>query len=149
MKEVLMELLGAYICCTGFAVIFRTKKKRLFLSGISAVVGWAVCCMVEVHTDSIFTIYFMGAATVTLFSEIMARVTKAPATVYLIPGLLPLVPGGSLYYTTHALVMGDEAGAALHGNNTALAALGIAFGLVVVSVIIHYYNEFKLRKKVA
>lgn len=147
MTDALLQILGAFISCVGFAIIYRAKKKRLILSGLSAALGWAVCCIVQSQTDAIFTIYFIGAAVVTLFSEVMARVTKAPATIYLVPGLLPMVPGGSLYYTTYALVTGDKAGANYYGARTALAAIGIAFGLVVVSVIMHYYNEFKLRKR--
>ena len=147
MMDYLLQILGAFISCVGFAIIFRTKKKRLILSGLSAALGWAACCIVQSQTESVFTIYFVGAAFVTLFSEIMARMTKAPATIYLVPGLLPMVPGGSLYYTTYALVVGNKADVAFYGIKTALAAIGIAFGLVVVSVIMHYYNEFKLGKR--
>ncbi len=146
MIEILLEILGAFLCTVGFAIFYRTKKKRLLLVGLSAAFGWTVCCVVEFYTDSIFLIYLMGAAAVTLYSEVMARLTKTPATVYLVPGLLPQFPGGSLYYTTYALVVGNHGDAKVHGMNTALAALGIAFGLVVVSVIMHYYNEFKLKK---
>lgn len=149
MTDALLQILGAFISCVGFAIIYRTKKNRLFLSGLTAALGWAACCVVQSQTESVFTIYFIGAAFVTLFSEVMARVTKAPATIYLVPGLLPMVPGGSLYYTTYALVTGDESGAAYYGTRTALAAIGIAFGLVVVSVIMHYYNEIKLKRRTA
>ena len=146
MTDIITQIIGAFISCVGFAIIYRAKKNRLLLGGLSAALGWAVCCIVQTQTDSIFTIYFAGAAFVTLFSEILARITKAPATIYLIPGLLPMVPGGSLYYTTYALVTSNKADASAYGTKTALAAIGIAFGLVVVSVIMHYYNEFKLRK---
>lgn len=147
MTDALLQILGAFISCVGFAIIYRTKKNRLFLSGLSAAVGWAACCIVQTQTESVFTIYFIGAAVVTLFSEVMARITKAPATIYLVPGLLPMVPGGSLYYTTYALVTGNRQDAGFFGTKTALAAIGIAFGLVVVSVVMHYYNEFKWRKR--
>lgn len=144
--EMLTQVLGAFISCIGFAIIYRTKKNRLILCGLSAALGWAVCYLVQTQTSTVFTIYFSGAAFVTLFSEIFARITKTPATIYLVPGLLPMVPGGSLYYTTHSLVMGDQASAKIHGTNTLLAALGIALGLVVVSVVTHYYNDYKIKK---
>ncbi len=145
--ESLIEVISSFFVGIGFALMFRTKKKRLLLCGVSAALGWAVCCGVEVFTDNIFIQYFIGAAMVTLFAEVMARVTKTPATVYLLPGLIPAVPGGSLYYTTFAIVTGDRAGVAVHSKATGLAALGIAFGLVVISVVVYCYYEIKNRKR--
>lgn len=146
MTEMIIQIIGAFFACIGFSIIYQTKRNRLFLCGLSAALAWAVCCLAHLKTDNIFLIYFTGAAFVTLFSEILARITKAPATIYLIPGILPMVPGGSLYYTTYALVTGDSEGVGYYGERTILAAVGIAFGLVVVSVIMYYYNGYKAKK---
>jgi len=38
------------------------------------------------------------AILITIYSEIWARVLKTPATTILMPTVIPLIPGGSLYY---------------------------------------------------
>lgn len=48
-----------------------------------------------------------GLHGVCLWSEGMARVRKAPANIFMIPGIIPLLPGGALYYTMSALIGGD------------------------------------------
>ena len=63
----------------------------------------------------------------------MARVMKAPATIFLIVGIIPLVPGGGLYYTMEALLSGDTALFAQTGLETAACAGAIAVGVSMVS----------------
>lgn len=143
MVNVLIEMLAAFASCVGFSVIYQTRPKRLFWCGFGAAITWGICRLTECYTDNLFINYLLAAAFGTIVSEILARHTKTPATVYLIPTLLPMVPGGSLYYTTFAIVAGNHADARYYGQRTALAALGIAVGLVIVSVVVYYYNEYK------
>ncbi|MCR4955305.1 MAG: threonine/serine exporter family protein [Lachnospiraceae bacterium] len=146
MTKVLIEMFGAFIAGIGFSIIYNTRGKRLIWCGLNGALAWGACCAAAVFTDSIFVQYMIAAAAGTLFSEIVARLTKAPATIYLIPGLLPMVPGGSLYYTTYALVTSNEADAAFFGKQTAVCAFGLAVGLVIISVGMYYINEVLLRK---
>ncbi len=41
---------------------------------------------------------------VCLWSELMARKLKAPTNIFMIPGIIPLLPGGTLYYTMEAML---------------------------------------------
>ncbi|MBE5906162.1 MAG: threonine/serine exporter [Lachnospiraceae bacterium] len=143
MLRVFIEMLTASIACFGFSIIYQARPNRLVLCGLSGGITWGVCCLAREFNDNLFIYYMIAAAFGTLLSEFLARRTKCPATIFLIPALLPMVPGGSLYYTTYAVVTGDHKGAVYYGQNTALAALGIAVGLVTVSVLMYYYNEFK------
>ena len=44
-------------------------------------------------------------------SEIAARLGRAPAINFLTPTIIPLVPGGLLYYTVHFYIVGEQASA--------------------------------------
>ena len=68
-------------------------------------------------------------------AEIFARVLKTPATVLLIIGIIPLVPGGGIYYTMEALVNGDMAMFARFGLETVASAGAIAVGSSLVSAV--------------
>ena len=78
----------------------------------------------------------MAAAMITtIYAEIMARVLKAPVAIYSNPSIIPLVPGGSLYYTMAALMAGDQQEFIARGTDTLMTALGIAVGIIAISVI--------------
>ena len=73
----------------------------------------------------------MGAG----FSEICARLTKVPVPVYMVPCVIPLVPGSALYATMFNFVSGNHAAAADAALKTLVVALGISGGIVIASVI--------------
>ncbi len=87
------------------------------------------------------------ATIVTLYAELLARLVKAPATVFLIPSIIPLVPGGRLYYTMRAIVDGNEIKAKIFAKQTLVIALGIAVGIVIVSLVFYHISHKHIRYK--
>ena len=43
--------------------------------------------------------FFVASVVLTIYAEILARVVKCPATLFLVTAAVPLIPGGSLYNT--------------------------------------------------
>jgi uncharacterized membrane protein YjjB (DUF3815 family) len=124
----------------GFSVLFGAHPKRLLYATLAGMVCTSAYVLVDNITalsgfGGLFLASLAGGAACTLYSEIMARVLKTPATVFLIPGLIPMVPGGSLYYTMAFLVQGDYETAAGKGIDTLCVCLGISAGIVIMSVI--------------
>ena len=69
------------------------------------------------------------------YSEIAAKIAKTPATVFLLPALIPLVPGGSAYYAMLALVQNQFSIMRQYALVTAQWAMGLSAGICVVAVI--------------
>ena len=65
----------------------------------------------------------------------MARVEKAPATVFQTVAVFPIIPGAALYYTMYGLVMADLSFAWDRGLNLALSCFGIVLGFMLVEVL--------------
>ena len=84
---------------------------------------------------------FMGvllaAMTAGLFSEVLARIIRAPVLLSLVPTLVPLIPGSDLYYTTSFLLRGQSAEFAQRGQSLLWQAGAIAFGIILVSCVTH------------
>ena len=53
----------------------------------------------------------------------------------MIPAIIPLGPGGSLYYALASAVRGNLPEAKLYGSQTAQAALAIAAGISFVAAL--------------
>ena len=86
------------------------------------------------------------ALAATVYAEIMARVTKAPATPILACSIIPLVPGGKLYYTTYYFVMGENE--LFRESLGALLSIagGLAVGIILISAIVYEFNRFKFKQ---
>ena len=64
------------------------------------------------------------------FSRTMAVVRRNPATVYLLCGIFPLVPGAGIYYTAYYLITKESALFSAKGLETFEIALAIVFGII-------------------
>lgn len=145
MSEVIRTVVSGMIGTLGFTLLFRSNKNRVFIS----TVGGAVTCFVYVIACSFFEHELMQnlfpALAATVFAEVMARLTKAPATPILACSIIPLVPGGKLYYTTYYFVVGEME--SFYDSLVALLriASGLAVGIIIVSVAVHEINRHKFR----
>jgi len=97
----------------------------------------------EYYTRDLFLTNFVATLFAAFFAEFLARWKKAPATVFLIPAIIPFVPGASLYFTMNYLVSGDMANAASKGTDALLIFLGIAVGLSVITLIFQLIYPIK------
>ncbi|MFR5760910.1 MAG: threonine/serine exporter family protein [Oscillospiraceae bacterium] len=79
------------------------------LAALGGALCWGAYLLAGVWTQSVFVQSFSASAVTAVWSEILARVKKTPAQQYLIVGLIPLVPGATLYYAMSAVVQQDWA----------------------------------------
>ena len=104
-----------------------------------------------VWTQSVFVQSFAASAVTAVWSEILARVKKTPAQQYLIVGLIPLVPGATLYYAMSAVVQQDWAQAQFHGYRVTAFVLGIAAGvsltLSLFEMLLHAVRHAHAKKQ--
>ena len=77
-----------------------------------------------------------GQAFLTAFAaEIFARVFKAPTTVFLLPGCIALVPGGTLYYTMNNLLSQNYVEAGKYLLTTVVVGVAIGAGIILASLL--------------
>lgn len=148
MKDALIQIAMAGIGTLGFSIYFRVREKNVVASTFAGIIGWAVYLLVFHFTSKLFFANFVASFVVYIFSEIMARILKAPSNIYLIPGIIPLLPGGALYYMMHNIVEGNWQGILSEGEKTASITFGIAAGILAGTVIFTYISKEKEKKKV-
>ena len=90
----------------------------------------------------------IAAFVVCLWAELMARVRKAPATIFLIPGIIPLLPGGALYYAMSGMINKEQMLFVGKGMETIYIAVGIVGGIQFASEIVRVMmRDFGKTKK--
>ena len=137
MKDCIQILMGA-MGTFGFALFTHTRMKLLPAATGGGLLAWAVYLAVYHLSPSLFLSNFVAAVAVYIWSEVMARIMKAPVTIFLVPGIIPLLPGSYLYYTTLALLNDETAQFQQHGVNTIAVTMGIACGIVITSIVATY-----------
>ena len=87
----LIQVCAVFIGCSAFAVLYKVKPKRIIFCGIGASCTWLAYALTSMATENVLLISIAAAAFATLFAETFARITKAPATIYLIPSIFPQI----------------------------------------------------------
>ncbi len=143
MKEFVIPLLTAALATFGFSILFYVHPRHLLLATLGGTLTTAVYLLVGHFMEGEMIPSLIAAAVGAGFSEICARTTKVPVPVYMLPCVIPLVPGSGLYATMFNLVTGDYSNAFSTGLVTLQVALGIAGGIMAVSIVSIFFRPRK------
>ena len=92
-----VQTIGAFLAVISFSLILELPRKYVALAGGIGAAGWLVYLLVEAAAGSVIAAAFLSSLLVALSSHIFARIFKSPVTVFLVAGILPSVPGTSIY----------------------------------------------------
>lgn len=141
-----MNALLAFIGSFATSLTFNIKGHKLVFAGFSGLIGYFVYSVVfHITGHSNFAI-LIGATAVGLYSETAARVLKSPATVFSIPGILPLVPGIAAYEMIRFLVGSEPVSAVGKLTETLGGAGAIAFGIMLVTAVFRSVTGTRSKK---
>ena len=85
----------------GYAFVYNIPKRLIPLAVLTGACGWLVYSQ---FPQQPITGCFLAALTVGVLSEILSRLFKDAATLFILPGILPLVPGARMYRMILALM---------------------------------------------
>ena len=122
-SQYILPCLCAFAGCIGFTLVFNIHGPGKLIGGFGGALGWLVYLL----GGKTILAGFFAAMAISLFSEIMARIRRCPVTGYQLVALLPLVPGGGVYYAMSYCLAGDTG----QFLNTLLDTLGMAAALAV------------------
>ncbi len=141
MQIVILKLIMSALCACGFSILFYTRPRRLPLASLCGVITCGVYIGVQYLLGGEFIPNMAAAFVGAIYSEIIARVTKAPVPVYLTPCMIILVPGSLLYKTMNYFISGAYGEAGSCALTTLAVAAGIAGGIMAASVCGMVYSR--------
>ena len=142
---IIVRLITSITGTLGFSLIFKLRAKRL---GWAALGGFTTAIVYELAI--VLGAVPMVAAVASslymaLYSEVFARILRAPAVIFLFLCAIPIVPGRGLYYTIYHLMFYNEAEFLSNAKNTLGIALGIAVGVSFASILIGFITHIAQR----
>lgn len=147
----LIRLVTSFICSAAFAVLFKASPRHLAAAGASGALAYFVYHVTIALGGGVFAAAFLSTSAGAVFAEVYARLRRTPVIVILSGAIIPIVPGGDLYYTMQHALSGNGAVALEYFVRTMSIALGIAGGIVVVAVLCRIFfdklAEYKRKHK--
>jgi uncharacterized membrane protein YjjB (DUF3815 family) len=143
-----LKIAAVFCMATSVGVLYRIPRSLLLYGSLTGVLGWLVMRGTVSAGGNLIMADFFGSVVVGLSAELLARLLRTPATIFIIPGFIPLVPGGEAYTTMVHLVSGQYNDGVAMGMKTILTGGAIAFGLFVSSTIYHLVINYHMENNV-
>jgi len=125
-----VQFIIAMVATISFSILFTAPKKELFFCGITGAIGWLVYCVLTKNNVNLVLASGIATFCLTIFARCLAVLRKKPVTIYLLPGIFPLVPGAGIYYTAYYLFIGNTQMSGFKGLETLEIAGAIVFGII-------------------
>ena len=144
MEFYIIQTMMGMIGSVGFATLFGIMDRKLIGIALGGGAGWAVYLLCTANGHSMFAGLLVASLFVAAFSEILARVLKAPVILLLVPMLIPEIPGGDLYYAMYDLVQRNFADFGNSANKVLVEAGAIALGIILASYIAKFVRNIRI-----
>ena len=96
------------VAIIGFGLYFEIPKRYLLPAGLIALISWAVYLFSDSLGLSAAWASFFAALVSDFCAYFCARTLKAPVILFLLGGILPLVPGVGIYRAVYNIIYGTE-----------------------------------------
>ena len=139
----MLNMFSCFLATMGFAIMFNIPRNKIIPAGITGAIAGFVYFLVLNYSKSETTALFFASITLSLVSEVLARMLKCPATLFSICALISFVPGGKMYYTMLEIVANNLNMALINGITTIVQACALVIGYVIISGLSHALQSLK------
>lgn len=132
MNELLIQGAAAFLAVLGFSVILDVPGRFLLCAAACGGASWLAYYLSLEKSPSLIAAAFLSSLTAAVLSHLFARWQKAPVTVFLVAGILPAVPGASIYRSVYNVIQGEADLANLYLMQTVQIAGAMALAIFIV-----------------
>ena len=130
--DAVIQVIAGSLGTLGFGILFNIRGRKLVFGCLGGLISWALYIAFSLFVPSEILIYLLVSISTSISSEIMAAMLKTPTTTFLIISLIPLIPGGSLYYALSHAFEGDLNSFLTRALYTLQLASALSIGIILV-----------------
>jgi len=134
--DIIIQLIVSFFATAGIAIIFNVPRKTLLHCGLVGVIGWIIYYILTEQGMDVVKASFFGSFVIAIVAHLYARRFKIPMIIFIVGGIIPLVPGGMAYNAMRNVVEDDYLQGLQYGLKAFLITGAIVIGLVFAEVII-------------
>lgn len=140
----IFKIMAVLLISVSVGILYRIPRNLLVYVSMVGMIAWLIMYNTMRFGGTEILADFLASIAVGVMAEILARVLKKPATIFIIPGFIPLVPGGDAYITMLHMVEGHYVEGVTIGMQTILIGGAIAFGIFVSSTIFRLVKNYNV-----
>jgi uncharacterized membrane protein YjjP (DUF1212 family) len=134
-QAVWLQIVAMVVASLCFAMLFHVPRQHLLAATFSGAIGWVVTGQATRYLPGSLAA-FCAALSVAVWANACARYSQRPAQLFLLPGLVLLVPGSFGFLSLEAFLRGEFLGGAAKGFEMFLVAGAIVTGLLLGNVVL-------------
>lgn len=128
------QLLMAFVGTISFVIMFELPWKFVFFGGLCGVISWGVYLLTYPMLGLAFAT-FLSIVAMCFVARVFSTVLRCPLTGFLVPGIIPIVPGSALFFMVFYLTAPSLRAAALKGLDALIICGALMLGIAVVNGI--------------
>ncbi|MEX3745103.1 MULTISPECIES: threonine/serine exporter family protein [Lysinibacillus] len=132
--DYIIQLIVSFFATAGIAIIFNVPRKVLLYCVFVGVIGWMIYFVLTEHGMDIVNASFYSSFVIAIVAHLYARRFKMPMIIFIVGGIIPLVPGGMAYNAMRNVVEDDYLQGLQYGLKAFLITGAIVMGLVFAEV---------------
>ncbi|MGM0217761.1 threonine/serine exporter family protein [Enterococcus sp. AZ126] len=148
MLNLLIQFSFSFFASAAYAILTNVPRRSLVACGLSGAIGWMLYWLSTQLGANAALGSLLGALSVAAVSFVCSRKLKLPVTIFNIPGMVPLVPGGLAYQAVRNVVIGNYETAIYSAVQAVMIAGAIALGLVLSEVLNHNIRNFREKRDI-
>lgn len=125
------QILSAILGVLAFAILFHAPRRSYAVCALCGGFTWWLYLLMDALGAPVFMSATISVLGLTLVARILSVGMQLPGTIFIVPGIFPIVPGAGIYYTVYGLMTQDIALFQKSGMDTMSLAGGIAIGILL------------------
>ena len=140
MSQGAIQIFTSFFGTLGFCILFNLRGSKALVASLGGMLSWCVYLLLEDLIPGEAWRYFFCSFFLAVYAEVLARVLRTPATTFILPSMIPLVPGSSLYHTMRYGLNRQWSSCLSQAFYTLKLALALALGFIAVLSILGVIN---------
>lgn len=145
-RLLLLKIIAVFSISASIGILYRIPRNLVLYASMVGVVAWLIMYYTMIVGATVVLADFLASIAVGIMAEILSRKLRKPATIFIIPGFIPLVPGGDAYTTMLYMVKGQYVNGVAMGMQTILTGGAIAFGIFVSATMFRLITNYNIER---
>lgn len=144
---IFQHLLFSFLAAAAFGIIFNAPKSSLIQSGFVGMLGWIIYILFTMNGADAVNATLIASFVIAVASQVFAKLYRTPIIIFIVAGIIPLVPGGMAYDAMRNFVENDYNIALALAAKAFLISGAIAMGIVFSEVVNQLIRKTAIIKK--